>query len=70
MYTLGNPKFTFSREVLNFTNTANFHVKDLNFHGKSHNFYGKILIFADFILIFTECNKNQEFSQKCPLLSH
>ena len=30
----------------------------------------KLLIFTDFIVIFTEWTKNEEFSQKCPVLSH
>ena len=29
-----------------------------------------ILTFADCTLIFIECTKNQEFSRKCPFLSH
>ena len=42
------PKFTFSRKVLIFTNTANLHVKSLNFHGKTLNFHVKTINFHGF----------------------
>ena len=47
------PKFKFSRNVLIFTNTLNFHVKSLNFDAKSLNFDVKSLNFHG---LYTNCH--------------
>ena len=47
-------KFTFSRKVLIFTDTANFHVQSSNFHGKSRNCHGECLNFCGFYTNFHE----------------
>ena len=64
------PKITFSKKVLIFTNTANFHLKSLNLHGEKIIFTKNVLIFVVFILIYTECSINEDFSRKCPLFSY